>query len=100
MSKTIEEIAKQYVREKNLGYVDVNRFLKESLFQPTHHLEIIAERYAQSQTQELQEQNSELISMLEKCQSLMRNSIFTPHHNTALAIIELLTKHNLSNKKP
>ena len=43
---------------------------------------------------ELIEQNSELISMLEKCQSLMKNSIFTPHHNTALAITELLSKHN------
>ena len=46
-----------------------------------------------SQTQELIEQNRELISMLEKCQSLMKNSIFTPHHNTALAITELLTKY-------
>ena len=64
MSKTIEEIAKQYVWEKNLGNIGINTFLKESLFEPMYHIEIIAHRYAQSQTQELKEQNAELVEML------------------------------------
>lgn len=98
MSKTIEEIAKQYVWEKNLGYDDVNRFLKESLFQPTHHLEIIAERYAKSQTQELQEQNAELVEMLSLvCMDLEERG--RAYGDAYTMSKELLTKHNHLNKK-
>ena len=61
---TLEEIAKQYVWEKNLGNIGINTFLKESLFEPMYHIEIIAERYAKSQAQELIEQNAELVDLL------------------------------------
>ncbi len=61
MSKTIEEIKEQYAKELgyskwvNIGY-DANSEKRNNE---------VAKRYAQSQTQELQEQDAELVEMLE-----------------------------------
>lgn len=101
MSKTIEEIKDQeacndgYYRwgdvEERIISGDIN------VKQINHLIKQIAQSYAQSQTQELQEQNAELVEMLEY---IFYKTNFQNHFpTTSIKVKNLLTKHNHLNKK-
>lgn len=103
MSKTIEEIKEEFAKGEGYeSYLDLafsgNYYAKHSDSEDT--INELMVRYAQSQTQELKEQNAELVGLLKKCKELMENSIFTPHKNTASVITQLLTKYQHLNQKP
>lgn len=122
MSKTIEEIIKDYTKGRISGVADFNEMIDKSLFQPIEHVKNIAERYAQSKTeavrhlagvnselkkktQELQEQNAELVEMLETVLSHYEDVISGDYSPFALRsdidkATELIAKHNHLNKKP
>src|SRR5690606_10139091 len=71
MSKTIEEIIEEYTKYRISGVANFNEMISKSLMQPKYHVKKIAERYAQSQTQELIEQKRDLVDMLEECVSVL-----------------------------
>lgn len=98
MSKTIEEIKAEVSTDDNFHNW-------ESLFESCamydygrleNAIDEVAQRYAQSQTQELQEQNAELIKMLEY---IFYKTNFQNHFpTTSINVKNLLTKHNHLNQ--
>ena len=124
MSKTIEEIKDEYAHETSAhGWFDMT--MRQG---PIRNAQVdeVAERYAQSQTKELQEQNADLVDSLSKLVLLLEeidSTLF--HHNHSIdgwhlngdlepimnfvndmdlepitEAKELLTKYNHLNKKP
>lgn len=90
MSKTIEEIKNEWAQKLNNGHGNCCKNWKEYVSNndiDEEDITEIAERYAQSQTQELQERNAELVRMLEDVKGYLgsdkRNEVDT-----------LLTKYN------
>lgn len=97
MSKKIEEIKEQVANDNGWQTWDnatppwvepkeVERLMNE-----------VAERYAKSQTQELQEQNAELVEMLKQTVRALDGNGFPRLRSQ---IEELLAKYNHLNKKP
>ena len=112
MSKTIEEIIEEYTKGRISGTTDFNEMIDKSLLQPIEHVKNIAERYAQSQTQELQEQNAELVNVIKDLIPMAEDG-YRLHKNNGShqdfleddrdilkKAKELLTKNNHLNKKP
>lgn len=102
MSKTIEEIKEQYAKDfERASFEDMLWSYAESENGINNFIMItdeVAERYAQSQTQELQEQNAELVEMLRHVVYEYKQG--EKSYSTIREINELLTKHNNLNKKP
>lgn len=95
MSKTIEEIKDEYAI--NLaGYNTWDELIND---EPSYRVEIhtdqVAERYAKSKTQELIEQNRELVSVMEEVQIELLNleNPAIPDTQLCIKITELLTKY-------
>lgn len=93
---SIDNIKEYYAKER--GFENWSEFLNNIHgFQIPSHMTEVAQRYAQSQAQELQEQNAELVEML-------RHVVYEyeqgeSSYRTIMEIKELLTKHNHLNKK-
>ena len=90
MSKTIEEIKDEYAHETSAhGWFDMT--MRQG---PIRNAQVdeVAERYAQSQTQELQEQNAELVEMLEELLKELRFHGF--NYSTAICKAESLIAKN------
>lgn len=93
MSKTIEEIKEERAQEclaRNWSQLLVAGLTNTDV-------DYIAQRYAQSQTQELQEQNAELVMTLETIASLITNQ--TSMSTVKASLLQILTKHKHLNKK-
>ena len=100
---SIDKIKEYYAKER--GFESWSEFLNNIHgFQIPSHMTEVAERYAQSQTQELQEQNAELVELVERCKDVIY--AYNDYRPTATgneilqAIQDRLTKHNHLNKKP
>ena len=100
MSKTIEEIKEEFAKcEGYESYLDLafsgNYYAKHSDSEDT--INELMVRYAQSQTQDLQEQNAELVEMLKHLYEL--TEYFDEWEEERQKMKDLLTKHNHLNKK-
>lgn len=92
MSKTIREhISNTQVEKSNLQHIAETGKINGSLL---ISIEKIIQDYSQYQTQELQEQNAELVEILK---SLLKHNDITRYDRTM--ITELLIKYNHLNKK-
>jgi len=97
MSKTIEEIETQWAKDHS--YENYFEFLNLTRKCDTDHVFImdgavtqIAKRYAKSQTQELIEQNREIIAMIEH---IFYKINFQNHFpTTSIKVKNLLTRYN------
>lgn len=106
MSKTIEEIRNEVAID--FGYKNLDQLL---IFNDSCIVDIInkvAERYSQSQTQELKEQNAELVDMYKECFEMFIPSDkwdeateFLSTYGSGLAKdLYRKEKHNHLNKNP
>ena len=94
MSKTIEEIKDECAKDFGFNnYGDVEDWNSECMI-----IDEVAERYAKSQTQELIEQNRELVELVQRCWAVIHaynNFNATGTGNEILkAIQEMLTKYD------
>lgn len=97
MSKTIEEIKEEVSREFLHPYrtwLENSRFSNDdniSVLEDSGAIDEVVKRYAQSQTQELKEQNAELVEMLETVRNVF---MFKYKKSTAYKEVnKLLTKY-------
>lgn len=98
MSKTIEEI--RAIVATDQGYDSWEYFLEwEDADDVAYHLAI---EYSNQQTQELQEQNAELVNILSSIVEKQFDSKYSLQslNSTISEAKEILTKHNNLNKKP
>lgn len=102
MSKTIEEIRNDVAID--FGYKNLDQLLAFNDSCIVDIINRVSERYARSQTQELQEQNAELVDLVERCKDVIY--AYNDYRPTATgneilqAIQDRLTKYNHLNKKP
>ena len=104
MSKTIEEIKEEVSREFLHPYrtwLENSRFSNDdniSVLEDSGAIDEVVKRYAQSQTQELQDHNAELVDMLSLvCMDLEERG--RAYGDAYTMSKEILTKHNHLNKK-
>lgn len=91
MSKTLEEIKDECSKDFGFkNYEDVEDWNSECMI-----IDEVAQRYAQSQTQELQEQNAELVEMLKRIVEKQFYSKYSLQslNSTISESKELLTKY-------
>ncbi len=110
--KSIEEIKREYLKEKGWLHADFNEFVRESLFEPSYHLDEVAKRYAQQFQDESEtyrksfealqeavlksaERNKELVEMLEDIRNRMEVGAIG-YEIVELEIASLITKHKQS----
>ena len=104
MSKTIEEIKEEvsrYFLHPYRTWLENSRFSNDdniSVLEDYGAIDEVVKRYAQSQTQELQEQNAELVMTLETIASLITSQ--TSMSTVQASLLQVLTKHNHLIKKP
>ena len=99
---TIEEIKDNYANEQGRDTWDEffswNEVCHTGIDKMQYHHDQIAQRYAQSQTQALKEQNAELVELVERCKDVIcayNNWSPTPTGKEIIeAVNERITKYN------